>query len=296
MESGAILGTRNGGRTWAREPVPATVPAETRLVAVACPSASVCEAVGLGFNGTPVALGTANGGKTWVNQTKRLPTGTGAFAGISCPSTSVCEAVGSQGGLGFIIRTGNAGKTWTFQFLNFQATSVSGVSCVSATVCTALGQNGNKTIVLQTTTGGKAWTAKTITPVEIPTGIACATATVCEATGFRFSTARQGDVAVIVGTRNGWKTSARQPLPFSTTELFDVACPSASRCEAVGNAGGSGGVALGTSNGGITWSAQLILPVVSTLSGVSCRSPSACIAAGLGAASGGIVLAGHPRE
>jgi photosystem II stability/assembly factor-like uncharacterized protein len=288
--TGAILGTTNGGRTWAREPVPSTLPATTRLVAVACPSASVCETVGFGFNGTPVALGTANGGKTWVDQTKRLPSGAGTFAGVSCPSTSVCEAVGSQAGLGFIIRTANAGKTWTFQFLNFQATAVNGISCVSATVCTALGQNGDETIVLQTTNGGKAWTSKTITTVEFPKGIACATATVCEVTGFRFSIARQDDVAVIAGTTNGWKTSARQTVPSAVTELFDVACPAKGQCAAVGNAGRAGSVVLGTSNGGSTWSAQPVGSRVNTLSGVSCLSVRLCAAAGLGGTGGGVVL------
>jgi photosystem II stability/assembly factor-like uncharacterized protein len=290
----AVLGTRNGGRTWTRQPVPPTVPPTTRLTAVACPSAAVCEAVGIGPSGVPVALGTANGGMTWVDQSKKLPSGTGPFAGISCPSVTVCEAGGADNGLGFIIRTANAGKTWTFQFLNFQATAVNDIACLSPTVCTALGQNASTTLILQTTNGGKTWKAKPITQVEFPTGIACATAAVCEVTGFKFSTARQGDVGVVVGTANGWKTSARQPLPSGITELFDVACPSTSRCEAVGNAGRAGGVALGTGNGGRTWSPQTVPSGVNTLSGVNCRSVTACTAAGLGATNGGIVLTGRP--
>jgi photosystem II stability/assembly factor-like uncharacterized protein len=292
----AILGTRNGGRTWARQRIPSSIPPLARLTAVACPSAAVCEAGGVGVSGTPVALGTANGGMTWVDQSKKLPSGTGPFAGISCPSVTVCEAVGSANGLGFIIRTANAGKTWTFQFLNFQATAVNDVACTSATVCTALGENGNTTLVLQTTNAGKAWKAKPITPVEFPTGLACATATVCEATGFRFSNASQGDVGVIVGTANGWKTSARQTLPPGTTELIDVACPSTRRCAAVGNAGRAGGVALGTSNGGRTWSVQPVPSGVNTLSGINCRSVIACTAAGLGGTNGGVVLTGRPRS
>ncbi len=289
--AGVIMGTTNAGRTWTRQRIPSGLAADTVLSHVACPSATVCEAVGDGPLG-PVALGTTNGGATWVNQTKQLPTGTGEFAGLSCASTSVCEAGGSSAGLGFMIGTTNGGKTWTFQFLNFHATDVDGLDCLSTAACTAVGHNGGTTIALQTANGGKTWTTRAIATIPFVTGLACATVKVCEVTGFRFSVARQGDVAVAVGTTTGWKASAGQPLPTGTTELFAVACPSASRCEAVGNAGAAGGAALGTGNGGKTWTAQPLPPRLTTLTGVSCRSAINCSAAGLTATGGGAIIRG----
>jgi hypothetical protein len=111
---GAVLMTRDGGRSWQRYESSRTTltagklcgsagvcPAGVSLHGIACVSASVCRAVG--EDGT--VLATTDAGKTWAAET--TPTDN-FLAGIACPGPDTCLAVG---GGGTILGTGRAGHS-----------------------------------------------------------------------------------------------------------------------------------------------------------------------------------------
>lgn len=102
-----VVTTSNGGRTWKRHRVPAGY---TDLAGVACPTARLCEAVGLG---PTAALGTTDGGVTWSAQP--IP-GSMYMLGVACPSRQTCEAVGQDNnGDVTVFGTVDGGKAWTQQ-------------------------------------------------------------------------------------------------------------------------------------------------------------------------------------
>jgi hypothetical protein len=103
------LRTTNGGRTWTGTKLPSDV---GTLGSIACPTPSVCEAVGAhatptsaaGQASTPavVAVRTTDGGATWAAQP--LPAGITALKGVACPSPSDCYAVGYNPTGGLVVR------------------------------------------------------------------------------------------------------------------------------------------------------------------------------------------------
>ena len=107
---GVLVTTSNGGHTWKRRHIPAGF---TDLVGVACPTALVCEAAGLG----PTAvIGTTDGGATWTAQP--IP-GSMFMEGVSCPRPQRCEAVGQDSNGDFAaFGTANGGQTWTQQTIS----------------------------------------------------------------------------------------------------------------------------------------------------------------------------------
>jgi len=86
--------------TWT---VSKSYPAVPGTSAIACPTTTVCYAVGGNSSGTGDILKTTASGATWTKQT--LPSGTGDLFGIACPSATRCTAVG----LGSVITTTDGG-------------------------------------------------------------------------------------------------------------------------------------------------------------------------------------------
>jgi photosystem II stability/assembly factor-like uncharacterized protein len=89
----AILSTTDGGAKWVYQAVPgSTTPI---LLAISCPSISVCFASGygaVGSNGTTSAaiLSTTDGGSTWVDDA--VPSSVNLVPGVNCPAVSACFA------------------------------------------------------------------------------------------------------------------------------------------------------------------------------------------------------------
>jgi photosystem II stability/assembly factor-like uncharacterized protein len=89
---GAALRTTDGGRHWVSQRLPATT---GPLAALACPTATVCETVGVVANKAVeegIALRTNDAGRSWGTQ--RLPAGITAMVALACPSAAQCYAVG----------------------------------------------------------------------------------------------------------------------------------------------------------------------------------------------------------
>jgi hypothetical protein len=123
------------------------------LVAVSCPAAGACTAVGnygsLGSqgDGSPTALAEAWDGTSW--QTQHVPNPKGnpptQLTGVSCPSALACSAVGTDTITG--IAEAWSGDRWSLQTpaspAHTDGTNLSSVWCVSAHACTAVGDYFN---------------------------------------------------------------------------------------------------------------------------------------------------------
>ena len=263
-----VLTSSDSGASFAVRPLSGT--AET-LSALACPSASVCFAVGASSRTqTGAVLSSTDGGVTWTAQS--VPGNVRNLGGLACPSTTTCIAVGhTQPGASVIIATANGGTTWTLQQSPTGANDLSAITCLTGTTCLAVGRSSASAEVIRTTNGGAAWSAVTIPAGEDPlSGVACATATLCFADGGR---------SVIESHTGGtsWTAAAVPPVE----NLRGLACPTASRCilaaETLGGGGGGSGAVLVTNNGGGSFTAVTDLPgtslwTVACLTATSCRT------------------------
>ncbi len=128
---GAILSTRDGGRTWWRtntDPYP---------FSLACRTAVDCVALVWPFSDTPAspALLTHDGGRTW-QQRGLLPAGT--WHDITCANRTTCYLVGLSGAVEI---TQDGGQSWRRQETPTLNT-LNAVRCVAPTGCYAVGQYG----------------------------------------------------------------------------------------------------------------------------------------------------------
>jgi hypothetical protein len=96
--SGEVLRSTDGGHTWSRADIPATV---AKVLAVSCPSSTWCIAIGNGRStlgpdpyGPSEALTTGDGGQTWSLDGSSLGS---TLPSISCPSATTCWAAGKTG-------------------------------------------------------------------------------------------------------------------------------------------------------------------------------------------------------
>jgi hypothetical protein len=172
--------------------------------------------------------------------------------------------------------TPTAGTNWT----------LSAVSCTATTSCVTVGNVDGS--LLSETRSGNAWTIVSIPDPgsgQLP-GISCTTASACEAVG-QFTSG--GTVQALAEVWNGsnWAIQATpNPSGATSSQLNDVSCTSAARCEAVGQFTSSGGTvqALAEVWNGSNWAIQATPnasgPANSQLDGVSCPAASACEAVG----------------
>jgi photosystem II stability/assembly factor-like uncharacterized protein len=106
-EVGVVVTTTSSGRAWTQQPIPAGI---TDLAGVACPTADICEAGGLG----PTAvIGTTDGGAAWTAQPI---SGSMFITAVTCPGTHRCEVVGENANdRAVAFGTANGGHSWTRQ-------------------------------------------------------------------------------------------------------------------------------------------------------------------------------------
>jgi Fibronectin type III domain len=255
------------GNTWTatEAPLPANAAGGGSLAGVACPSTSVCTAVGdYGDAAGHAHLLTVTGsGSTWTAAEAPLPANAGGPyqatpQGISCSSASACTAVGgysdTSGGYQGFLAT-RSGSIWTASEAPLPAGASSDpavnlqVACPST--CVAVGNYGDTSNNLQgllVTQLGGTWTgAKAPFPANAAGdpfvqlgGVACASAGVCAAAG---SYATSGPQRGLLEDQSGstW-TAVEAPLPANANSngvawLSGIACPSSSMCVAVGNYG-----------------------------------------------------------
>ncbi|TMB91861.1 MAG: hypothetical protein E6J45_04350 [Chloroflexi bacterium] len=191
---------RWNGTAWSIQaaPKPSGAKAAT-LYDVACPSTSLCLAVGNYVNSSSVTVTLVErwNGSKWSIQPSPNPSGATAtmLTDVACPSTTSCTSVGNAVNSASVLvplaERWN-GTSWTVQATptpaGAVATVLSGVSCPSTTSCTAVGayaNSSNVTVTLAEHWNGSAWTVQlTPNPAAAKSsrlfGVSCATTALCE--------------------------------------------------------------------------------------------------------------------
>jgi photosystem II stability/assembly factor-like uncharacterized protein len=257
----------------------------TVLNAIACPSKSICEAVG-GFGNSSgevvVALRTTDGGRSWVRRT--IP-GNGTVSAVACPSASTCEALFRVNGPGteVVLRTTNGGKSWSRKTVLTGNVGLEVIACPSTSTCMAGGDVYPAAVVLRTTNGGKSWAQETLESQSFAfvDALACRSTSVCEALTYN------DDTSVAWRTTDAGTKWVTTTLPLTTGDVGAIACSSTSVCVAAGygvaasGATSSAAVVLRTTNNAKRWVvAEALSTGITELNAIACRSASVCEAGG----------------
>ncbi|WP_076263404.1 hypothetical protein [Intrasporangium flavum] len=290
---GLVRGNTNEGRgltTWNGSTLatPVLAPWASRVDAIACPSATVCHAIGLEPKGGAIALRTSGSG--WVASYLGLAPVSPGFD-LSCPSASFCLAT-----------SGHSHRTWrwngaswrgagdTFDGSYLEAFSV---SCTSSTSCTAVGDgrvgrwNGSRwalrnlfpiygasyavdcatasTCVVVDNRGrfwrggGSTWTAAaTFDPTsQWVADLSCPTTTFCMATDY-------------LGNAVRWNGAAWGGMSRLGTFPSSVSCVAATWCMTVDQQQGTSRLWTGS------WQAPVTFDTVNPWTDVTCASTTAC--------------------
>jgi hypothetical protein len=141
------------GSAWSKQAVADPAGARsTELVGVACPSTTLCTAVGNYTTAAGITISLAERwvSNSWVRQSVADPTGArlSEMAGVACPSTTICTAVGHYTSSSGAMLT--LAERWTDGSWIFDATptppaarssDLSGAACASTTTCIAVGDD-----------------------------------------------------------------------------------------------------------------------------------------------------------
>jgi hypothetical protein len=323
-ESQGLLVTRSGSSWKAAEaPLPANANAKgaaVQLFGVACPSATVCVAVGsytASSQSTEGVLLTWHG-SAWTAAQAPLPGDAASdpsptLTDVTCPSATSCVVAGvyiDSASVAQGVLLAEHGSSWSATQAPMPAGAVgrpvsvlSQVACPVITTCVVTGVYSNALRSYQgllLTGHGSSWSAS---KAPVPPGFAtdpdpditdvqCASATACLATGSYLDST--GNEQGLLLARHGSSWSAREaPRPAGAAaaqpaSLVEVACPAAA-CVAVGEYTASSGTNQGLllTGSGSSWAAiRAPLPAGGAasknadLAYVACPAAASCAAAG----------------
>ena len=318
-----LIETLSGGN-WSAAEAPA-IPGGTdeELLAVSCSSVGNCGATGAyESGGNHFGLLLTESAGTWTATAAPLPPGAAAdpdveLLSISCPAAGSCAAVGiyedtSAEEVSVLLTL--SGGTWTATAAPVPPGAVSpthdeaiGVSCGAPGSCEAVGEySGTGEIGLLLSLSGGTWQA---TQAPLPGGfmsaesaifsVSCPAAGNCTAAG-AYENSGGSTVPVAEVISGGSANPTSMPLPSNASTAsgsgaipFQIDCPSASYCAAVGgydSTAGSGVAPLIDILSGGSWTASeapgTFDPSNHTiLSGVSCSWPGSCSAVGISSSS-----------
>jgi len=191
--SGAVIATSDGGRTWNAQILP---PGVNILNSVSCSTSSQCSATGTNSSRVGVVVTTTDGGTTWGIETlpsvisQALPSGYYGLNGVSCPTKTACLAVGAtSSNSGVVVSTMDGGTTWSSPTLPRAASLLNGVSCPTRSSCLAVGATSSKTgLAIATSDSGTHWSSQTLPKgLGIVYGISCPTTIDCWVVGITTS-------------------------------------------------------------------------------------------------------------
>ena len=187
-----------------------------------------------------------------------------SYNSISVVSPSVVFVAGtfpdpknSDGSIGFIARTTDAGATWTKSFLQgltTKITTLNSIRMVSPTTGWAAGANDKRTgYLLRTTDAGNTWRASKLESKEIPTAIVFQSVNrgwIAGTTHLRGDPDSEGGPSEILGTNDGGNTwLVSDHIPVSVEDLaFTDEKNGWAACEPAG--------IYHTSDGGLSWDRQ----------------------------------------
>ena len=311
------LAERWNGSSWATQSTPNPAGSlGSALLSDACPSTTLCTAVGYYHNSGNVTVPLAMrwNGSSWTVQTAPMPAGaqSSVLADVACSSSSLCTAVGyTVNGAGVTVPLAERwnGTSWSMQPTpnpsGATAAALSGVACPSSTVCTAVGYDVNSsgaTVSLAERWNGSSWTVQaTPNPGAARTttllAVACPSTTVCTAVGKSVSGAGLTSTLAERWSSGAWSVQATpSPSGSQTSIALGVACPSTSICTAVGYSVNSAGVTVTLAErwSGSAWVLQSTPSPAgargSWLYAPACSSTSLCTAVGYSVSGSGLRL------
>jgi hypothetical protein len=241
------------GHSWTMLPAPANL---SIINGVACPTASLCLAVGAGLQGEFSIASAKWNGTAWTTLTTPSPAKgsmTQHLTGVSCASATSCIASGSGptpiddgDGVGPFAEKWTGGSGWTLlsvpspEPVAFQAGGgpdiaaygLAGISCISSVGCMAVGGLG-LTETMQSLASfavlwnGRRWTIQRTGLVDGLFGVSCAPGSTCLTTGAYLdkNDATQSLAESVTGS------TARLASPHGLGGVLGViSCPSATFC------------------------------------------------------------------
>jgi hypothetical protein len=293
------------GTGWSQQATPAmtTTGTTSSLSAVSCSAPHACMAVGTDAGGV-LAMRSGAGG--WSLQSPPNPGGATAAsttmpapAAVACPAAHECLMAGSY--TNSATNPDTFAELWNGSGWSLQPTpgedgdtgsGLSAISCPSEHVCLAAGSitpGIGEPMSAVTDTLIERWTgSRWIKPGGQPenpaesignspdnelAGLSCSSSKTCTAVGYADNAGPScrycGTLAARLGA-HGWKLER----PSQATSLVSVACPTATRCIAVGSQGAA-------EWNGKTWTLERSAkPRRGTLTAVSCSTRKLCIAVG----------------
>ena len=245
-----------------------SVIAQTPLVGLSCPTASLC--VGVDEAGEVVTSTNPTGG-TGAWSSAQIAAGSFQLSDVACtPGASLCVAVG---GAGIFISASPTGGASAWQHVAGSLPAAT-VSCPSEQLCVAARSN----VVLSSTNptdASQPWSEAVLSGAGVIGGVSCPSVDFCAAVGDAGS--HTGTVLTSSDPAGG--APAWQRTGTGATVLSDVSCPTSGYCVAVGEE------AVATSSqptGG--WGAWQLSSVPAMRSGtadeIGCASASLCAVAG----------------
>ena len=251
-----------------------------QYASIACPTTSVCLAVGSNDGNVGAVAYTTNGGGTWA--AGQVPSGVTSINDVACANESECVAVGDEGPNQFVWMTSSSqGRGWNLQTTNqflVPISELTGVSCTTTGHCAAVGPQffqyglvSSPGAAYVSTDGGAIWAISTQpgAPTD-PMSVACPTASFCMEAGG----------SVIRTSSDGGSTWTASIVPAGLS-LTAVSCPTTTDCTAVG-ADSTGATIVGTDDGWQTVHAETLPTSVgyTDLAAISCPTTSFCMAVG----------------
>lgn len=230
---------------------------------------------------SPSSPSTARGGSDTATTTPQngAPTtpslggatpGHGAFNAVACTSKNSCVAVGADNlGQGVAASTSDGAATWEDHALPSGVKALTAITCDTSTHCVAVGEGA----VLTTTDGGSNWSLHSPPPDTTLLGVTCLSGGVCLSTGVTPNPTGPYAGVILRSTDAGTSWSAVD-LPGGTTGLGAVACPTTTRCIAVG------ATIMTTDDAGATWQERTVDGGMQALRSISCSSATVCVAVG----------------
>jgi len=285
----------------------------TELAGIACPSSTVCRAVGTYVSegvSKPYALNWVSG--SWSVVTITPPTGASSthLNAIACFSSTDCRAAGSYVASGVTKNLSMAwnGTAWSVTTTPIPAgassSQLSGIACPASATCRAVGSyvESGTTKTLAMSWNGTSWS---IVSTPNPSGaketkltdVYCMSTTSCMAVGRNITSTSKTQAFAERLSFTTWSISNLSellPPEYAASELFSIWCVSTSECRAVGNYTEGSGESATQSTYLTVW--QEISPgfqywesggssapagtTKASLSAIACSSSSSCVDVG----------------
>ncbi len=292
---------------WALQATPNPVGARnTFLAGVSCTAPTACVAVGYSISTSNAVTTLAEqwNGSAWSILSTPSPLGSviSSLAAVACTSATACTAVGDSFNAANVKSTLDErwnGTTWSVQPTPDPAgtsnSTLVGVACSVSTSCIAVGSYtktpSGHPFTLAESWNGIAWSIVTTPNPPANRGasllsVACSSGPACTAVGNWFNSSNTEVTLAERWSGTAWSIQTTLNPTTHLSELFGVACSSATSCMAVGSDINTSilQVALVERWNGSTWSVVATPGIAGSqgaaLQAISCATVKGCNAVG----------------